>query len=104
MGRENTFKAQEQLTFTYESTKVGVLLDSTDFIILLDSVATNRFTSENYYIKNKSVHGLPESCSKVKVIHGGNGASVNIKFFIPIRVTNQSHMSQVSTMVSEIHE
>ena len=85
-SRKDAIKAQEQFSITDQSTTVSTLLDGTDYQILLDSGATKSFMSKQYYLRNKSLHGLPNFGSNSKVIQVGNGISVNILFIIHIRV------------------
>ena len=61
--------------------------------------------SKNYYLKNKSLHGLPMFRSKAKVNHVGNCASVDVLFISPIIVPIQGHMFQIYIIfVSEIQD
>ena len=64
----DTIKVQEQFSITDQSITVGILLDGTDCKILLDYDATKNFTSKQYYLRNKFLHGLPKFSSKAKVI------------------------------------
>ena len=52
--------------------------------MLLDSGATKCFMSKQYYLRDKSLHGLPKFSSKAKVIQVGKGENVNILFIILI--------------------
>ena len=71
---------------------MGALLDGRDCKILLDSGASESFMSKDYYLSNKTLHGLPKFSSKVKLIQVGNGEIVNIFSIIFIITTTQSHM------------
>ena len=59
--------------------------------------------SKQYYLRNKSLHGLPNFSSKAKVIQVGNGESVNIMFSILIIITIKGHMFEIYGMVFEIY-
>ena len=82
--KKTVIKTQEQFLIIDHSTTVGILLGGAECKILQDSGATKSFLSKQYYLKNKSLHGLPKFSLKVKVIQVGNGESVNIMFIIPI--------------------
>ena len=86
------------------STTIATLLDGTECKLLLDNSATESFISKQYCLRNKSLHGLPKFSSKVKVIHVGNGESVNILFIIPVIITILDHTFQIYTMGFEIHD
>ena len=60
--------------------------------------------SKQYYLRNKSLHGLPKSSSKAIFIQVGNGASLTSCFFTPIITIIQSQMFEIYTMASEIHD
>ena len=81
---------------------VHTLLDGTDCIILLDSGATKSFMSKQYYLSNKSLHGLPKFRSKAKVTYVGNRESDNILLITPITLTIQGHMFEICIMLSGI--
>ena len=57
--------------------------------------------SKLYYLRNKSLHGLPKFSLKGKFIQVGNAESINMLFIIP---SIQDYMSEICTMVSEIHD
>ena len=59
--------------------------------------------SKTYYLKNKSLRGFHKFVPEAKVIQVGNGASVSISFIISIIVPSQGHISEIFSMVSEIH-
>ena len=93
--KKTVIKAQEQFSIMDHSTTVGTLLDDTECTILLDSSATKSYISKQYSLRNKSLHGSLKFSSKVKVIHVGNGESVNILLIIPIIITIQGHMFEI---------
>ena len=47
---------------------------------------------------------FPSSFQKAKVIQIGNGANIDILFIFPILIIIQSHMFEIYTMVSTIHD
>ena len=60
--------------------------------------------SKSYYLHCKSLHSLPKFASKTKRIQVGNGQYVSILFAILIVVSISSHMFEIYTLVSQIHE
>ena len=51
--------------------------------------------SKRYYLRNKSLHGLPKFSSKAKAGHVGNGESMNILLIILIIRTIQGHIFEI---------
>ena len=82
---------------------MDTLLEGIACKIFLDSSTAKIFKPEHYYLRNKSLHGLPRFSSKAKVIHIANGASVNIIFSIPFIMIIQGHIFEIYTMVSAIY-
>ena len=60
--------------------------------------------SKQYYLRNKSLHGLPKMSSKAKCVQVANGGSINILFIIPIIITIQGHIFEMYSIVSEIYD
>ena len=60
--------------------------------------------SKSYYLHCKSLHSLPKFASKTQRIQVGNGQHVSILFVIPIIMNISSHIFEIYTLVSEIHE
>ena len=83
---------------------VGELLDGTECQILLDTGASKSFMSKSYYLHCKSLHSLPKFASKTQRIQVSNGQHVSILFVIPIIVNISSHIFEIYTLISEIHE
>ena len=79
--RKGVIRAQEQFSITGQSTTVGTLLDGTDCKILFDSGYTESFMSKQYYLRNKTLHGLQMFILKANVIQANNGESVNSLFY-----------------------
>ena len=99
MKREDSLKVQEQFSRTNQFTTIGIFLDGIDCKILLGSGATKSFMSKQYYLRNKSFHGLTNVSSYAEVIQVRNVASINILFVIPIVITMQGHMFEIYTEV-----
>ena len=69
MTREDVMKAQEQFSLTDQPIIIATLLDGTDCKILLYNGFAKSFMSKQYYLRNISLHGCSNFCSKAKVIH-----------------------------------
>ena len=95
-------KGTRTFSLTDQSTAIGTLQDGKDCKIHLDSGTTKSFLSKQHYLRNKSLHGLPKSSSKAKVIQVGNGASFSILFIIPIIIMIPGYISEIDTIVSKI--
>ena len=83
---------------------VGKLLDGTECQILLDTGASKSFMSNSYYLHCKSLHSLQKVASKTQRIQVGNGQHVSVLFVILIIGNISSHILEIYTLVSEIHE
>ena len=83
---------------------VGKLLDGTECQILLDTGASKSFMSQSYYLHCKSLHSLLKFASNTQRIQVGNGQHVSVLFVIMITVNISGHISEIYTLVYEIHE
>ena len=70
----------------------------------LDTGASKSFMSKSHYLHCKSLHSLSKFASKIQRIQVGNGQYVSILFVILIAVNISSHMFEIYTLVSKIHE
>ena len=59
--------------------------------ILLDTGASKSYMSKSYYLRCKSLHGLPKFASKTQRIQVGNGQFVGVLFVIPVIVEINKH-------------
>ena len=87
-----------------DSTTLGTLLDGTESKIFVDSDASKSFISKQYYLRNKSLIGLPKFSSKAKLIQVGKGGSVKILFIAPIIIAILGNMFEFYMMVPEIND
>ena len=60
--------------------------------------------SKSHYLRCKSLHLLLKFASKTQRIQVGNGQYVNVLYIIPIVIDIHSHIFEIFTLVSEIHE
>ena len=95
---------EEKFSITEQGYMVGKLLDGTECQILLDTGASKSFMSKSHYLHCKSLHSLPKFTSKTQRIQVCNGQYVSVLFIIPIIVSVSSHIFEIYTLVSEIHE
>ena len=104
MTQGNSLKVEEKFSITEQGYTVGRLLDGTECQILLDTGASKSFMSISHYLHYKLLHSLLKFASKTQRIQVGNGQYVSILFVIPIIVNICSHIFEVYTLVSKIHE
>ena len=95
---------EERFLIMKQGYTVGKLLDGTECQILLDTGASKSFMSKSYYLHWKSLHLLLKFASKTQKIQVDNGQHVSILFVILIIVNISSHIFEIHTLVSEIHE
>ena len=104
MTQGDKLNVEERFWIMKQGYTVGKLLDSTECQILLDTRASKSFMSKSYHLHCKSLHSLPKFASKTQRIQVGNGQHVSILFVILIIVHTSSHIFEISTLASEIHE
>ena len=104
MTQGDKLNVEERFPIMKQGYTVGKLLDGTECQILLDTGASKSFMSKSYYLHCKSLHLLPKFASKTQRIQVGNGQHVSILFVILIIVNISSHIFEIYTLVSEIHE
>ena len=95
---------EEKFLIKEQGYMVGKLLDGTECQILFDTGVSKSFISKSYYLHCKSLHSLPKFASKTQRIQVGNGQHVSVLFVIPIIIEISGHISEIYTLVSEIHE
>ena len=100
---QDKLQIEESFPIFSNGMMTGKLLDNTDCQILLDTGATKSFMSKQFYLKNKSLHSLPQFISDVKNLQVGNGQFVQILFIIPVIVNIHGHLFEIYTAVAEIH-
>ena len=59
MTRSSKIKAEERFPITGQGFASGKLLEGTECQILLDTGATKSYMSKSYYLRCKTLHGLP---------------------------------------------
>ena len=104
MTQGDNLNAEERFPIMEQGYTAGKLLDRTECQILLDTGASKSFMSKSHNLHCKSLHLLPKFASKTQRIQVGNGQYVSILFVILIVVNISSHMFEIYTLVSEIHE
>ena len=72
--------------------------------ILLDTGATKSYMSKSYYLRCKTLHGLPKFLSNTQRIQVRKGQYVSVLFVIPVIVDIHRHRFKIFTLVSEIHD
>ena len=104
MTRNTKLKAEERFPITGQGFASGKLLDGTECQILLDTGATKSYMSKSYYLRCKTLHGLPKFSSNTQRIQVGNGQYVSVLFVIPVIIDIHGHRFKISTLVSEIYD
>ena len=79
-------------------------MDGTECQILLDTGATESYTSKSYYLQCKTLHALQKLSSKTQKIQVGNGQYVSVLLVIPVIIEIHRHRFVIFSSVSEIHE
>ena len=80
---------------------MGKLMNGEECQILLDTGASKSYMSKSYYLRFKSLHGLPKFASKTQRIQVGNGQFVGVLFVIPVIGEINKHRLEVFTLVSK---
>ena len=104
MMRDTKIKAKERLPITGQGFASGKLLDGMECQILLDTGATKSYMSKSYYLRSKTLHGLPKFSSNTQRIQMGNGQYVSVLFVITVIIKIHGHRFKIFTLVSEIHD
>ena len=104
MKREEVMKAEESFPISEQGFVMGKLMNGEECQILLDMGASKSYMSKSYYLRCKSLHGLPKFASKTQRIQVGNGQFVGVLFVIPVIVEINKHRLEVFTLVSEIFD
>ena len=104
MKREVVMKPEERFPITEQGLVMGKLMKGEECQILLDMGASKSYMSKSYYLRCKSLHGLPKFTSKTQRIQVGNGQFVGVLFVIPVIVEINRHRWEVFTLVSEIFD
>ena len=104
MKHEEVMKAEESFSISEQGFVMGKLMNGEECQILLDMGASNSYMSKSYYLRCKSLHGLPKFVSKTQRIQVGNGQYVGVLFVIPVIVEINKHRLEVFTLVSEIFD
>ena len=101
---EYVIKAEEKFPISGQGYTNGKLLDQTECIILIDTVASKSYMSKSYYMRCKSLHALAKFASTTQRVQVGNGQYVVVLFVIPVIADIHGHKFEVFTLVSEIHD
>ena len=101
---QDKLKAEESFPISGNGYTLGRLLDGPKCQLLLDTGANKSFMSKSFYMPCKSLHTLPKFTTTMQKIQVGNGQCVGILFLIPVIVEIHSHIFEIYTLVSEIHE
>ena len=104
MTQGDKLKVEERFPLTKQGYTVGKLLDGIECQILLGTGASKSFMSKPYYLCCKSLDLLLKFASKTQKLQVGKGQHVSMLFIIPIIVNISSHIFEIYTLVSEIHE
>ena len=102
MKREDIMKAEESFPISEQGFVIGKVLNGEECQILLGTGASKSYMSKSYYLRCKTLHGLPKFASKTQRIQVGNGQYVGVLFVILVIVEICSHRLEVFTLVSEI--
>ena len=76
MRREDIMKAEESFPISEQGFVMGRILNGEECQILLDRGMSKSYMSKSYYLRCKSLHGLPKFASKMQRIQVGNGQYV----------------------------
>ena len=102
--RKSVIRAEESFPISGQGYIVGKLADKTDCNILIDTGASQLYMSKSFYMQSKILHALPKFVPTTQRIQVGNGQYVTILFVILVIIEIHSHLFEVFTLVSEIHD
>ena len=104
MKREDIMKAEESFPISEQGFVIEKVLNGEECQILLDTCVSKSYMSKSYYLRCKTLYGLPKFASKTQRIQVGNGQYVEVLFVILVIVEICSHRLEVLTLVSEIFD
>ena len=104
MTRDYVIKAEEKFPISGHGYTSDMLMDKTEYTILIDTGASKSYMSKSYYMRCKSLHVLAKFSSTAQRIQVGNGQYVAVLFVIPVIIDINGHRFEVFTLVSEIHD
>ena len=104
MKRDDIMKAEDSFPISEQCFVIGKVLNGEECQTLLDTGASKSYMSKSYYLRCKTLHGLPKFASKTQGIQVGNGQYVGVLFVIPVTVKICGHRLEVFTLVSEIFD
>ena len=97
-------RAEESLPISGQGYTVGKLSDKTDCSILIDTGTSQSYMSKSFYMQSRILHTLPKFAPTTQRIQVGNGQYVAVLFIVPVIIEIHSHLFEVFTLVSEIHD
>ena len=97
-------RAEESFPISGQGYTVGKLSDKTDCSILTDTGASQSYMSKSFYMQSRILHALPKFAPTMQRIQEGNGQYVAVLFIILVIIEICSHLFEVFTLVSEIHD
>ena len=97
-------RVEESFPISGQGYTVGKLADKTDCNILIDTGASQSYMSKSFYMQSKILHALPKFVPTTQRIQVGNGQYVAVLFVILVIIEIHSHLFEVFTLVSEIHD
>ena len=104
MKREDIMRVEESFPISEQGFVIGRIWKGEECQILLDTGASKSYMSKSYYLRCKTLHGLPIFASKTQRIQVGNGQYVGVLFVIPVIIEISGHRLEVFTLVSEIFD
>ena len=102
--RKSVIRADESFPISGQGYTVGKLADKTDFNILIDTGTSQSYMSKSFYMQSKILHALPKFVPTTQRIQVGNGQYVAVLFVILVIIEIHSHLFEVFTLMSEIHD
>ena len=102
--RKSVIRAEESFPISGQGYTGGKLPEKTDCSILIDTDASQSYMSKSFYMQSKILHTLPKFAPTTQRIQVGNGQYVAVLFIVPVIIEIHSHLFEVFTLVSEIHD
>ena len=102
--RKSEIRAEEIFPISGQGYPVGKLADKTICNILIDTGANQSYMSKLFYMQSKIFHALPKFVPTMQRFQVGNGQYVAVLFVILVIIEIHSHLFEVFTLVSEIHD
>ena len=102
--RKSVIRAEESFPSSGQGYTMGKLSDKTDCSILIDTGASQSYMCKSFYMQSKTLHALPKFALTTQRIQVGNGQYVAVLIIVPVIIEVHEHISEVFTLVSEIHD